>query len=83
MTPEGARRLLAYMRQQEREARLHRACALQPYSAALLHFDLQRLGPGSPHFVCGWPGHLALPPWFGRFEGDDSVVCEVMGQGRN
>lgn len=48
MSPDGARRLLVYLQQQDAEA--------------VLLFDLARLGPASEHFDHTWP-RLSEWPW--------------------
>ncbi len=68
MTPEGARRLLEYLAQQDAET--------------TLRFDLQRLGPASEAFDHGWPHHPAQPEQFAWVDGQ-YLTYYVMGWGRN
>lgn len=68
MRPDGVRRMLAFIVQQDAEA--------------ALRFDLERQGPASEAFTHGWPHHPPLGiahSWaLERY-----VAHPIMGAGRN
>ena len=68
MTPDGARRLLAYLKQQDNEA--------------TLRFDLERFGPGHVSFEHGWIHHPAIGLSH-SWNPERLMIHPIMGQGRN
>jgi len=68
MTPEGVRRMLAFIKQQDADASLR--------------FDLGRFGPGHVSFTHGWPHHPALGIAH-SWSLERYMAHPIMGAGRN